>query len=55
MEQMEELVEQDKLEQQVTLVVPPEERIPPGILNRIWHWLTFRKADEKNYVPEGKQ
>ena len=40
---------------QVTLVVPPEERIPPGILNRIWHWLTFRKADEKNYVPEGKQ
>ena len=39
---------------QVTLVVPPEERIPPGILNRMWHWLTFRKVDEKNYVPEEK-
>jgi len=39
---------------QVTLVVPPEERIPPGILNRIWHWLTFRKADEESYAPEGK-
>jgi len=39
---------------QVTLVVPPEERIPPGIFNRIWHWLTFRKADEDSYVPGGK-
>jgi outer membrane protein assembly factor BamE len=39
---------------QVTLVVPPEERIPPGIFNRIWHWLTFRKADEDSYVPDGK-
>jgi len=39
---------------QVTLVVPPEERIPPGVLNRIWHWLTFRKADEESYVPESK-
>jgi outer membrane protein assembly factor BamE len=39
---------------QVTLVVPPEERIPPGILNRIWHWLTFRKADEESYAPAVK-
>jgi len=39
---------------QVTLVVPPEERVPPGILNRIWHWLTFRKADEDSYAPKGR-
>jgi outer membrane protein assembly factor BamE len=32
--------------QQVTLTVPPKERIPPGLLNRIWHWVTFRSADE---------
>lgn len=32
--------------EQVTLVVPPEERIPPGLLNRLWHWITFRKLDE---------
>jgi outer membrane protein assembly factor BamE len=32
---------------QVTLVVPPKERVGPGIFNRIWHWLTFRKAEEK--------
>jgi outer membrane protein assembly factor BamE len=38
---------------QVTVVVPPEERVPPGILNRIWHWLTFRKAGEDSYAPEG--
>jgi outer membrane protein assembly factor BamE len=31
---------------QVTVVVPPEERIPPGIFNRIWHYLTFRKPGE---------
>jgi len=39
---------------QVTLVVPPEERIPPGILNRIWHWVTFRKVGEDSYAPESK-
>jgi len=32
--------------EQVTLVVPPKERVPPGILNRLWHWVTFRKPDE---------
>jgi len=32
---------------QVTLVVPPEERIPPGILSRFWYWLTFRTAMDK--------
>jgi outer membrane protein assembly factor BamE len=40
---------------QVTLVVPPEERVPPGILNKMWHWLTFRKVGEENYAPESKQ
>jgi outer membrane protein assembly factor BamE len=39
---------------QITLVVPPEERIPPGVLNKLWHWLTFRKAGEESYAPEGK-
>jgi outer membrane protein assembly factor BamE len=32
--------------EQVTLVVPPEERIPPGLLNRFWHWVTFRDIDK---------
>ena len=36
--------------QQVTLVVPPEERVEPGIFNKLWHWMTFRKADEYSYV-----
>ncbi len=31
---------------QVTLVVPPQERVERGILNKMWHWLTFRKPDE---------
>ncbi len=31
---------------QVTLVVPPQERIERGVLNKLWHWLTFRKPDE---------
>jgi outer membrane protein assembly factor BamE len=35
---------------QVTLVVPPEERVDPGVLNKIWHWLTFRKVGESSYV-----
>ena len=39
---------------QITLVVPPEERIPPGILNKMWHWLTFRKVGEASYAPEGQ-
>ena len=28
----------------VTLVVPPYERVEPGLLNKLWHWITFRKA-----------
>jgi outer membrane protein assembly factor BamE len=32
--------------EQVSLVVPPEERIPPGLLNRFWYWITFREIDE---------
>ena len=35
---------------QVTLVVPPEERVDPGIFNKLWHWMTFRKAGEYSYV-----
>ena len=34
---------------QVTVVVPPEERIPPGIFNKLWHYLTFRKPGEDSY------
>ena len=30
----------------VTVVVPPEERVPPGIFNKIWQYLTFRKPGE---------
>jgi outer membrane protein assembly factor BamE len=30
----------------VTVVVPPYERVEPGLLNKIWHWITFRKAPE---------
>jgi outer membrane protein assembly factor BamE len=33
-------------QQQVTLEVPPQERVPPGLLNRFWHWITFRDIDE---------
>jgi len=32
--------------EQVTLVVPPHERVPPGLLSRFWHWITFRDIDE---------
>jgi outer membrane protein assembly factor BamE len=35
---------------QVTVVVPPEERVEPGIFNKLWHWITFRKPDEYSYV-----
>jgi hypothetical protein len=27
---------------QVTVVVPPKERVPPGLLTRLWYWITFR-------------
>ena len=30
----------------VTVVVPPFERVEPGLLNKIWHWITFRTAQE---------
>lgn len=33
--------------EQVTLVVPPEERVPPGILSRFWRWITFRSVEEE--------
>jgi len=31
---------------QVTVEVPPQERIPPGLLTRLWYWITFRKPGE---------
>jgi outer membrane protein assembly factor BamE len=37
---------------QVTLVVPPEERVDPGIFNKLWHWVTFRKVGEIGYASE---
>jgi len=40
--------------QQVTLIVPPEERIPPGILNRFWYWITFRTAMDEGIVASEK-
>jgi outer membrane protein assembly factor BamE len=33
--------------EQATLIVPPEERIPPGVLSRLWRWVTFRGAEEE--------
>ena len=30
----------------VSLVVPTKERVPPGILNRFWHWITFRDIED---------
>jgi len=30
----------------VTVVVPPYERVEPGLLNKLWHWITFRKPPE---------
>ena len=38
--------EQETTGERVTLVVPPQERVPPGIVSRFWHWITFRKPDE---------
>lgn len=31
---------------QTTVVVPPGERVEPGLFNKIWHWITFRKPGE---------
>ncbi len=31
---------------QVTLEVPPQDRAPPGMLNRFWHWITFRDIED---------
>jgi len=33
---------------QVTLVVPPHARVERGVLNKLWHWLTFRGQDENS-------
>lgn len=43
--------EPSPVREQVTLVVPPEERVPPGLLNRFWHWITFRKLDADGAKP----
>ena len=37
---------------QTALVVPPEERIEPGVLNKLWHYITFRKPGEADYQVE---
>jgi len=34
------------ISRQVTVVVPPHERVPPGILTRLWYWITFRTPGE---------
>ncbi len=34
------------ISRQTTVVVPPYERVEPGLLNRFWHWITFRKPEE---------
>ncbi|MDX1697092.1 MAG: outer membrane protein assembly factor BamE [Thiohalobacterales bacterium] len=31
---------------QVTLVVPPQERVPPGLLTRLWRWVTFQGSGD---------
>lgn len=32
--------------QQTTLVVPPYERETPGVLTKLWRWITFREPEE---------
>jgi len=44
----------DARPRQVTLEVPPEERIPPGILSRFWYWITFRSAMDKEVPTNNK-
>jgi outer membrane protein assembly factor BamE len=39
-------VEVTKASRQTTVVVPPYERVEPGLFNRLWHWITFRKPEE---------
>ena len=34
---------------QATLVVPPQERVDPGIFNRLWHWITFRSPGDEEF------
>ena len=29
-----------------TVVVPPYDRVEPGLLNKIWHWIRFRTPGE---------
>lgn len=38
--------QEESSDKRVTLVVPPEERVPPGILSRLWHWVTFRNPNK---------
>jgi len=43
--------DEDKIDistnKQVTLIVPPQERVAPGVLSRLWRWITFREAEEE--------
>lgn len=41
-------VVEDDTTRQATLVVPPQVRVPPGLFNRIWHWITFRSPGEED-------
>jgi len=41
-------VVEDDTTRQTTLVVPPQVRVPPGLFNRIWHWITFRSPGEED-------
>jgi outer membrane protein assembly factor BamE len=38
--------EEPATDERVTLVVPRKERVPPGVISRLWHWVTFRDLDE---------
>lgn len=35
----------DEDNRQITVVVPPYEKEEPGILDRLWDWVTFKKAE----------
>ncbi len=32
-----------------TLVVPPQERVAPGLFNQLWYWITFRSPGDDEF------
>jgi outer membrane protein assembly factor BamE len=42
-------VAEDEITRQTTLVVPPQERVAPGLFNKIWHWIRFRSPGDKEF------